>query len=84
MRDLATWGTAVAFLLAALYAVTVRREVVALGRSIGELNRCVVEQERRNANLALEVARLRSPGTVTARARDLDVLPEGANGSPDR
>ena len=84
MRDLVTWGTAVAFLLTALYAVTVRREVVSLGRSIGALNREVVEQERRNANLALQAARLRSPGTITERARELDVAPDGAGEQPER
>ncbi|MHC4953510.1 MAG: hypothetical protein ACYTGZ_06440 [Planctomycetota bacterium] len=64
MRDLVTWGTAIAFLLAALYAVTVRREMVTVGRSIGRLSHDVAEFRRRNDNLALEVSRLRSPGAL--------------------
>jgi cell division protein FtsL len=77
MRDFVTWGAALAFLLTALYAVTVHREVVTLGRSIGTLNREVVEQERRNENLALELSRLKSPGALTERARDLGIVPPG-------
>ena len=53
MRDLVTWGTATAFLLAALYAVTVRREMVSVGRSIGQLSREVADSKRRNDNLEL-------------------------------
>ena len=64
MRDLVIWGTAVAFLLTALYAVTVRREMVTVGRSIGRLSHELAESRRRNDNLALEVSRLRSPGAL--------------------
>lgn len=73
MRDLFTWGTAVAFLLTALYTVTVRREVVTLGRELGELNRKIDEQVRRNENLELEAARLRSPAALRVRAEELGV-----------
>lgn len=82
MRDFVTWGVALAFLITALYAVTVHREVVTLGRSIGTLNREVVEQERRNENLALELSRLKSPGPLTERARGLGVTaPEPEDGN---
>ncbi|MEM8884600.1 MAG: hypothetical protein AAGD14_11055 [Planctomycetota bacterium] len=75
MRDGLTWGAAVLFLLTALYAVTVRREVVTLGRSIGTLNESVTELTRQNENLALAVSRLRSPGEVAQRAVELGVAP---------
>jgi cell division protein FtsL len=75
MRDFVTWGAALAFLLTALYAVTVHREVVTLGRSIGTLNQQVEEQERQNENLALELSRLNSPGALSERARELGVVP---------
>jgi len=77
MRDLVTWGTATAFLLTALYAVTVRREMVAAGRSIGQLSRELAETRRRNDNLELAVSRLRSPGTLSERARAMGVTETG-------
>jgi len=73
VRDFVTWGTAVLFLLAALYTVTVRREVVTLGRQLGELNCRIDEQVRQNANLELEAARLRSPAALRLRAEELGV-----------
>jgi len=73
MRDLVTWGAAVAFLLTALYAVTVRRELVVVGRSIGHISHDVSELRRGNDNLQLEVSRLRSPDPLTDRAREVGV-----------
>ena len=78
MRDFITWSTATAFLLTALYAVTVRREMVSVGRSIGQLSREVAESKRRNDNLELEVSRLRSPGPLSERALVLGVTEAGA------
>ena len=78
MRDFITWSTATAFLLTALYAVTVRREMVTVGRSIGQLTEEVAESKRRNDNLELEVSRLRSPGQLTERALVLGVTEVGA------
>jgi cell division protein FtsL len=77
MRDFLTWSTATAFLLTALYAVTVRREMVTVGRSIGQLSQEVSEQKRRNDNLELEVSRLRSPGPLRERALVLGVTETG-------
>lgn len=73
MRDLVTWGAAVAFLLTALYAVTVRRELVVVGRSIGHISHDVSELRRTNDNLQLEVSRMRSPGPLTDRACEVGV-----------
>ncbi|MHC4940750.1 MAG: hypothetical protein ACYTHK_17555 [Planctomycetota bacterium] len=84
MRDFVTWGTALAFLLTALYAVTVRREVVTIGRSIGTLSRDVVELKRCNENHALEVSRLKSPGAVTKRAVTIGVAPATLNESEEK
>jgi len=77
MRDFITWSTATAFLLTALYAVTVRREMVSVGRSIGQLSEEVAESKRRNDNLELEVSRLRSPGPLRERALVLGVTELG-------
>ena len=77
MRDFVTWGAAVAFLLTALYAVTVRRELVVVGGSIGHISHDLDESRRRNDNLELEVSRLRSPGPLTERACEAGVaLPD--------
>ena len=78
MRDFLTWSTATAFLLTALYAVTVRSEMISVGRSIGQLTDEVSESKRRNDNLELEVSRLRSPGPLTERALVLGVTEQGA------
>ncbi len=72
-----------AFLLTALYAVTVRREVVTLARSLGALSSNVVEQVRWNDNHALDVARLKSPGAVTDRAVTIGVAPAALVESKD-
>ena len=80
MRDLVTWGAAVAFLLTALYAVTVRRELIVVGRSIGQISHDVAEFRRSNDNLQLEVSRLRSPGPLTDRAREVGVALPGPEG----
>ena len=77
MRDFITWSTATAFLLTALNAVTVRGEMVTVGRSIGQLSDEVAETKRRNDNLELEVSRLRSPGPLTERALVLGVTEAG-------
>ena len=77
MRDFLTWSTATAFLLTALYAVTVRSEMVSVGRSIGMLSHEVAESRRRNDNLELEVSRLRSPGPLSERALVLGVTETG-------
>lgn len=77
MRDYVTWGAAVAFLLTALYAVTVRRELVVVGGSIGHVSHDLSESRRCNDNLELEVSRLRSPGPLTERACEAGVaLPD--------
>jgi len=77
MRDFVTWSAATAFLLTSLYAVTVRREMVSVGRSIGQLTSDVAESKRRNDNLELEVARLRSPGALSDRANVHGVTEHG-------
>ena len=74
MRDLLLWGTAVLFLLAALYTVAVRREVYDLAREIGTLERELSERHRRGDNLALLRERLRSPGDLCARAERAGIL----------
>jgi cell division protein FtsL len=68
MRDLLLWGTAVLFLLAALYTVAVRREVYSLARQNGALEKRLEEQTRIADNLALHRERLRSPATLRDRA----------------
>ena len=75
-RDLLLWGTAVFFLLAALYTVSVRRELYARARGIGQLEKRLVEQQRRNDNLALLRERLASPGSLQERARRTGIFPE--------
>ena len=77
MRDFVTWSAATDFLLTSLYAVTVRREMVSVGRSIGQLSSVVAESKRRNDNLELEVTRLRSPGSLSDRARIHGVTEHG-------
>ena len=68
MRDVLCWGTAVVFLLAALYTVAVRRELYAQARELGVLERRLLEQRRRNDNLALLRERLGSPAALRRRA----------------
>ena len=77
MRDFVTWGAAIAFLLTALYAVTVRREVNTLGRDIGELHIRIQEQARQNQNLELEASHLRSPAALAERAASMGLERRG-------
>ena len=76
MRNLLLWGTAVLFLLVALYTVSVRRELYAEARRIGVLEEQLLEKRRRNDNLVLDRERLISPGAVRVRARQNGILEE--------
>ena len=78
MRDLLLWGTAVLFLLAALYTVAVRREVYALARENGSLAKRLQERVRRCDNLALGCERLRSPLTLRERAEKVGIRTESS------
>jgi cell division protein FtsL len=78
MRDVLLWGTAVFFLLAALYTVAVRRELYAHARELGILERQLLEQRRRNDNLALLRERLASPASLRERAERDGLLEEEA------
>ena len=78
MRDLVLSGCAVLFLLAALFTVTVRREVYAEARRIGALEERLREQRRRNGNAAIRRERLASPGAVLERARAMGLVEEEA------
>ena len=69
MRNLFLWVTALLFLLVALYTVTVRRELYAEARRLGVLEEQLLEQRRRNDNLALHRERLASPGALQIRAQ---------------
>jgi hypothetical protein len=66
MRDLAVPCAAVLFLMTAFFTVGVRREVYAIGRTIGDLDRKVQDARRRGDNLELERERLASPGLLVA------------------
>ena len=79
-RDLLLWGTAVVLLLAAFYTVSVRRELYDRARGIGRLEKRLIEQQRRNDNLALLRERLASPRSVRDRARRTGILTEGEDG----
>ncbi|MHC4549106.1 MAG: hypothetical protein ACYTEZ_10035 [Planctomycetota bacterium] len=74
-RDLLLWGTALVFLLAALYTVAVRREVYAHARALGVLDQRLLERKRRNDNLVLRRERLASPGSLRLRAQQAGLLP---------
>jgi cell division protein FtsL len=81
LRDLVLWATAVLFLLAALYTVTVRREVYEEARRIGALEQRLREQRRRNENAALRRETLASPAALLERARAMGLVEEeGARG----
>ncbi len=80
MRDLVLSACAVLFLLAALFTVTVRREVYAEARRIGALEQRLREQRRRNGNAAILRERLAAPGALLERARALGLLEEGGHG----
>ena len=79
-RDLLLWGTAVILLLAAFYTVSVRRELYDRARGIGRLEKRLIEQQRRNDNLALLRERLASPGSLRERARQAGILADGKGG----
>jgi len=68
MRDPLLWGSALLFLLAALYTVAVRREVYGLGRDIGVLSIRLCEDCRKEDDLDLLRERLRSPLPLLRRA----------------
>ena len=76
MRDALLWGTAVLFLLTALYTVAVRREVYRLAADLGEMHRVRDEQRRVRDNLLIERERLQSPGALRARAIEFGILPQ--------
>lgn len=76
MRDFALWATAILFLLAALYTVTVRREVYEEARRIGALEHRLREQRRRNENAALRREGLASPSALLERARAMGLVDE--------
>jgi cell division protein FtsL len=78
LRDVLIWGSAILFLLAALYTVTVRREVYEEARRIGALERQLREQRRQNENARIARERLASPGTLLERARALGLVEEPA------
>jgi cell division protein FtsL len=82
LRDVVVWAAALVFLLAALYTVTVRREVYAEARRIGRLEERLREQQRRNENAAIERERLASPGALLERARLLGLVDEGGARGP--
>ncbi len=69
MRETALWCTALCFLLAATFTVSVRREVYAMGRRNGQLEEQVLELRRRNDNSGLRRERLASPAEIMRRAR---------------
>lgn len=81
MRDVVLWASAVLFLLAALFTVTVRREVYDEARRIGVLERRLREERRRNENAEIARERLASPGALLERARAMGLVEaEGAGG----
>jgi len=80
LRDVLLWGSAVLFLLAALYTVTVRRELYAEARRIGVLEMRLREQKRRNENAEIAREHLTSPSVLLERARALNLIDEGGPG----
>lgn len=76
MRDVLLWGSAILFLLAALYTVTVRREVYSEARRIGTIESRLLEQKRRNENAEIARERLASPGLLLERARAMGLVDE--------
>jgi len=76
LRDVVLWATALLFLLAALYTVTVRREVYEEARRIGVLEHRLREQRRRKDNLEIRRACLTSPAELLERARIAGIVPE--------
>jgi cell division protein FtsL len=81
LRDIVLWACAVLFLLAALFTVTVRREVYDEARRIGVLEKQLREQRRRNENAEIARERLASPGALLERARAMGIVEaEGAGG----
>jgi hypothetical protein len=83
LRDVALWATAVLFLLAALFTVTVRREVYDEARRIGALEKLLREQKRRNENAALLRDGLAAPGALLERARAMGLVDEGGERGPE-
>ncbi|MFI5402237.1 MAG: hypothetical protein ACHQ1G_04810, partial [Planctomycetota bacterium] len=77
MRDLVLSACAILFLLAALFTVTVRREVYAEARRIGALEERLREQQRRNGNAQILRERLAAPGALLERARAMGLVEEG-------
>jgi hypothetical protein len=80
LRDLVLSVTALLFLLAALYTVTVRRELYAEGRRNALLEERLREQRRQNDNLRIDRERLAAPGAVLERARLAGLVDEGGAG----
>jgi len=85
LRDVLLWGAAVLFLLAALFTVTVRRDVYSEARRIGVLEERLREQRKRNENAEIARERLSSPGALLERARAMGLLDaEGVRGQGAR
>jgi hypothetical protein len=82
LRDVLIWGCAILFLLAALFTVTVRRDVYAEARRIGVLEQRLREQRRRNENAEIARERLASPGELLERARAMGLFEAGGPGGP--
>jgi len=82
LRNVLLWGSAILFLFAALYTVTVRREVYEEARRIGVLEQRLREQRRQNENAEIARERLASPGALLERARAMDLLDDKGAGGP--
>jgi cell division protein FtsL len=82
LRDVVLWASAVLFLLAALYTVTVRREVYEEARRIGLLEERLLEQRRRNDNARIARERLAAPTALLDRARRMGLVDGGGDGGP--
>jgi hypothetical protein len=76
-----TWVTALLFLLVALYAVAVRREVYDLGRRIGEIEADLKETRCLNDNRELLKEQLLSPADLIQRAHAAGMRVDPPEGS---
>jgi hypothetical protein len=77
MRDLCVWAAALVLLGAAMFTVSVRREVYAGARRIGALEESLRELKRRNDNLALQRECLASPGALLAKVEEAGLAEAG-------
>ena len=74
MRELIVWLVALLFLFTSFHTVKVRRDVDALGSENGALERALLERQRKNDNLELQLERMLSPAELAARATEADVF----------